>query len=146
MLRYENGRFHALGVSFRLPEGFLLETEPEFCQEYGLGAWTPDRRYYVEWQIERDCRGTRYELEELFAPDSGIHSLGNIESVLVNGMKGHHVKYRSKDGERWEFRLTVGGGIEAVVTVRPAEGGVGTADCRPFLIDALEGIELDREP
>ena len=38
MLIYKNGSFHAGGVSFRLPGGACLETEPVTSYEYGLTA------------------------------------------------------------------------------------------------------------
>lgn len=42
MLQYKDGRFYAPGVSFEIPYGFYLETEPEVLLEYGISAWTPN--------------------------------------------------------------------------------------------------------
>ena len=51
MLRFQNGRFYTHGVSFTMPDGFLMETEPEFVHQYGISAWSPDESCYVEWDF-----------------------------------------------------------------------------------------------
>ena len=143
MLLYKEGRFHALGVAFLLPDGFLLDTEAEDAVQYGLSAFTPDEKYRVQWEIEEGCRGTAEELQELFGPESGITALSDIMPASAGGLSGHQVMYRTGSDERLEHRFAVGGGVELSVCVAAKSGSIaGVKDAR-FMKDILAGIEVD---
>lgn len=127
MLKYENGRFSALGVSFVLPNGCWLETDPDFCYERGFGAWSADMRIFLQWQIEDECEGTEKVLSDLFKPGTGMRPLKDIEPVTVNGLNGHMAMYRSSGAEIMEMRLTVSGDTQIVLLVRSKDYGIATA-------------------
>lgn len=134
MLQYKDGKFHVPGAAFALPEGFYLETEPEHCYERGFGAWTPDRRYYFEWEVERPCEGTRQELAALFSPLWGIPgSEDDIVPVLVNGLSGHQVRYMNHGTEYFEMRLALPARAELSIRVRAETGNILTGKVEPYL-------------
>ena len=140
MLQYKDGRFSAQGVSFSIPNGFFLETEPEFCYEYGFGAWTPDKQYYMEWQIETGCTGTENELRQLFETGSETKPLSEIQPVTVNGLAGHYTAYQNKNGQFFELRLSAHGGTEIALTVKSAGGDILAAMHTPSIKAAMDGI------
>ena len=107
MLRFQNGRFYTHGVSFTMPDGFLMETEPEYVHQYGISAWSPDESCYVEWDVEEDCTGTESELQALFVEISPIQQLSEIQPVTVNGLSGHQVIYQSAGIYFLEVRLSL---------------------------------------
>ena len=146
MLLYKNGRFHGLGLSFELPEGFYLETEPDLCCELGLGAWTPDMRFYVDWQIDDQRQGTREELEGLFSPDSGVMVHGSLEPIEVNGLAGHQAAYRGNDREHWEFRLSPGDDRQVAVVIYAAEPDTPCDDIQDLAARILQGIRYEGDP
>lgn len=107
MVRFQNGRFYTHGVSFAIPEGYFLETEPEFVHEYGLGAWTPDKTCFVEWDVEENCLGTKRELSDLFQESSGVRKMSEIQSVSINGLLGHQADYQREQKYFFELRLSL---------------------------------------
>ena len=127
MLVCYDGKFCAGGFAFSLPDGFALVTEPEECLPCGFGAWTPDGRCYVEWEIEVGCRGTLNELQGLFTAGSGMFPLFDISPILINGLPGHHVAYSYKGGQRYEIRLSSPGGSELSFRVESHDTDVITA-------------------
>ena len=140
MLVYQNGRFSAFGFSFALPDGFILNTEPDVCYTHGLGAWTPEGDCYVEWEIEQGCTGTLNELRELFAPGSGMFRITDISPIIINGLPGHHVAYSYKGGQRYEIRLSTGDGNEFSFRVESQCTDVLTTINSPAIQAAIQRI------
>ena len=140
MLVYQDGRFSAFGFSFALPDGFILNTEPDVCYTHGFGAWTPDGDCYVEWEIEQGCTGTLNELRELFNPGSGMFRINDIGPIIINGLPGHHVIYSDKSGQRYEIRLSSGDGNELSFRVKASDTDILTAIQTPAVQAAIKGI------
>lgn len=143
MLLYKGGRFHALGVSFVLPEGFILDTLAGFTDNHAFAAFSPDNKYYVEWQIESECRGTRKELEELFLPGLGIRPMSTIIPFSVNGLSGHYAFYQSKKCSCLEYRLSVAGDTEISVRFKTNSENIFQAKDEPFVECILRSIQKD---
>ena len=140
MLVYQNGRFSAYGFSFTLPDGFILNTEPDVCYTHGLGAWTPDGNCYAEWEIEQDCTGTLNELRELFNSGSGMFRINDISPIIINGLPGHHVAYSDRRGQRYEIRLSSGNGNELSFRVKAEDTDILTAINSPAIQAAIQRI------
>lgn len=140
MLVYQNGRFSAYGFSFALPDGFILNTEPDVCYTHGFGAWTPDGGCYVEWEIEHGCTGTLNELQQFFTPGSGMLRITDISPIMVNGFPGHHVAYSYKGGQRYEIRLSSGNGNELSFRVESQDTDILTVINTPAVQTAIKGI------
>lgn len=144
MLLYKEGKFNALGVSFTLPNGFWLETEPENAVQYGLTAYTPDKQFQVVWEIEEGCHGTVAELQELFGPETGIKALSEITPVSIGGISGHRVMYRTYCDERLEYRFAVGEGVELSVCVYAKAGNIADAKSKALVDEIMSGISLEK--
>lgn len=140
MLVYQKGRFSAYGFAFALPDGFILNTEPDVCYTHGFGAWTPNGECYVEWEIETCCNGTLNELRELFFSGSGMFPITDINPIIINGLPGHHVAYSYKGGQKYEIRLTSGDGNELSFRVEPQDTDVLTAINTPSVQAAIQRI------
>lgn len=143
MLLYKNGRFHALGASFVLPDGFILDTAAGFSDIHAFAAFSPGNRYYVEWQIEAECRGTRKELEELFLPGLGIRPMSTIIPFDVNGLNGHYAIYRTEECDCLEYRLSVEGDTEISVRIKTKSENIFQAKDEPFVKSILRSIQKD---
>jgi len=137
MICFQNGRFCTHGVSFTIPDGFYLETEPDFVFEFGLGAWTPDKSCYVEWNIEENCLGTEKELDSIFQESSQVVPLSEIHLVSVNGLSGHQVIYRKQQKFFLEVRLSLQEKGEFVFLAGGEGKGIST---RQDVQQALNGI------
>lgn len=140
MLTYNDGKFCAYGFAFIVPDGYIINTEPEECFPCGFGAWTPDGKCYVEWEIENGCKGTFNELQELFISGSGMFPITDISPIIVNGLPGHHVAYSYKGGQRYEIRLASGDGNELSFRVESKETDVLTAIGSQPVQTAIKGI------
>ena len=141
MLLYENGRFCACGFAFELPDGFLMNTEPDECFPRGFGAWASgEEEIYVEWQIEMGCHGTYEELRELFIDGSGMFPINDISPIIINGLPGHHVLYTDKTGQRYEIRLSSGDGNELSFRVKAEDTDILTAINSPAIPAAIQRI------
>ena len=145
MLVYQNGRFSAHGFSFVLPDGFVLNTEPDVCYTHGFGAWTPEGDCYVEWEIEQECTGTLNELRALFEPGSGMFRIIDINPIIINGLPGHHVAYSYKGGQRYEIRLSSGDGNELSFRVESQDTDVLSAISKPPVQAAIQGISSSEQ-
>ena len=140
MLQYKNGRFYAPGVSFALPEGFYLETMPEVCSEYGLAAWTPDKKYYLEWDLEEGCMGTERELTEMTSPDWGARRHSPVTAVQAGALSGHRALYENKNGTFLEVRLALAAERELVVRFVKKAADLREPDVEPYLETVLAGV------
>ena len=140
MMRYQNGRFFTHGICFAIPDGFHLETEPDYVYEYGLGAWTPDQSCYVEWNIEENCLGTEKELSALFQEASGSVPLTEIRPVSVNGLSGHQMAYREEQKYFLEVRLALKEKAELVFLVSGEGEDILSRMDLPDLQQALNSI------
>ncbi len=145
MLLYKDEKFHAHGVAFAIPDGFLVEPAPDAIPQNGFVAYTPDQRYMVEWDVEQGCHGTKEELEELFLPGSAFLPLGPITPLTVNGLTGHQVMCRSNTDQRWEMRFDAGEGVELSVCVytNMKNGSIKNTRDAEFMKEVLAGLGVD---
>ena len=145
MLLYKDGKFHAHGISFTVPDGFLVEPSPDVLPQNGFIAYTPDERYIVEWDVEQGCHGTKAELEELFLPGGAFIPLGPITPLSVNDLAGHQVMCRSNTDQRWEMRFAVKESMELSVCVytNTKNGSIEDAKDAAFMKAILAGIGMD---
>jgi hypothetical protein len=141
MIRFQNGRFYTHGISFTIPNGFQLETEPDFVYEYGLGAWTPDKSCYVEWNVEEGCLGTEKELSDLFQEPSEIRLLSDIQPVSINGLPGYQAAYKKNQQYFFEVRLSLKEKTEFVFLASGREEHILSWKDSPDLQKALNGVK-----
>lgn len=146
MLLYREGRFYTKGVSFKLPDGFYLVTEPETTSEELLSMTDAKEEYSVIWQTVEECEGTKEELEEIIDPKEGYGYIGEIESIEHNGLRGHQLRYRSDSGEReyCERRYQLSDDIHFVVIIyTEKETGIEEVLSREEVKDILDSIRAE---
>lgn len=116
MLQYVNHRFHSKGVSFQIPDGYFLNSEPGEEKDDMLYLYAPDKSFHVMMQIEEDCDGSADELETVL-DDMAATVVYPISPVAVNGLSGHHTTYRTKRTQYYEvwFDISVGVALSIVI-------------------------------
>lgn len=143
MLKYKNGSFHAGGVSFRLPEGACLETEPVTSYEYGLTAWLEKHNLWIEIFVD-DEDDPRADLETLFTDESSTFvPYSPIAQILHNGMRGHEVFYHDSESDYYECRLIVSEGISVVFYAWCPRDSVKNIKALPEIQEALKNIRME---
>ena len=143
MLKYKNGSFHAGGVSFRLPEGACLETEPVTSYEYGLTAWLEKHNLWIEIFVD-DEDDPRADLETLFTDESSTFvPYSPIAQILHNGMRGHEVFYHDSESDYYECRLIVSEGISVVFYAWCPRDSVKDIKALPEIQEALKNIRME---
>ena len=112
MLLYQKGRFSLEGVSFAVPDGFYLDSDPDGvraetpCMD-GLVLYPSDRACRVDILLEYDCGAPEEEFAALFAPGSGMYRRGEPRPVACNGLSGFEVWYDTKHEHSYEARFAV---------------------------------------
>ena len=141
MLIYKQGRFWDEGVSFCIPDGFFLETDPDVNYERGIGAWNPTQTCLYMWVISDDEVGTREGLEKA---SCDFKRLSEITPITLNGLSGHWVAYNTRFEEYYEVRFALPGGKQLALILEKEGGKIKTdMDSQEFK-DALSGIRAEQ--
>lgn len=94
MIRYTQGTFMMKGVSFKIPDNFLINCSPEGTSEYFMELLPPDRSYMLRIYIFEDCMTTEQEVAHEISTDVGGIALKPLSEVNIDGMKGHQILVR----------------------------------------------------
>lgn len=141
MLMYKQGRLWTEGVSFCIPDGFFLETDPDVNYEMGIGAWNTTQSCLYMWVISDDEVGTRERLEEA---SCNFKLLSEITPITLNGLSGHWATYRTRCEEYYEVRFALPGKSQLALTVEKKGDNIkAVMDSQEFKI-ALEGIRAEQ--
>lgn len=143
MLQWKDGRFHALGISFAIPDGFFLESEQETTHENGLSAWTPDMRCRVDWRIDEYDVSPYDGLNRLFSPNSGLNPQGGIERISVNGLSGFSALYETETAQFLEARLEAGEGGQLIVIIQDHKKDIVSLIRSKEIQAVLSGLQAD---
>ena len=107
MIEFRNGRFHAKGVSFAIPEGFFINTTAHFSYEYGLEFCHPELKYSITIHLD-ETKLNAYREIELGFEDYNIKSCEkNILPITVNGLDGYQCLRKDVFGSEYEVRLNI---------------------------------------
>ena len=141
MLHYKNHRFHVANVSFQIPDGYFLNTDPEENANNGIRLCNPDKLYSVEIRVDESTRGSEMELAYVL---QGMNPriLQPIGPTSVNGIHGHHATYRNTRTQYYELWLDVDAGLTMLVLV------VTKADILKIDVDSVVaalGIQMECE-
>jgi len=117
MLQFKDGRFHAYGISFQLPEGFYLDTAPDLESECGIVAWSPGEDYQVEWDFVEEKEDPPTFFQRFFLPGSGMELLSKIEPCALNNLAGCKVIYCSGKCEYFETRFSVKDNVQLMLLI-----------------------------
>lgn len=116
MLRYCNHRFTCEGVSFRIPDGYYLETELAMVADNYLHLLAPDSSYIVEIRVNKECSSPSDELTSVME-DMRATVLRSIDALEIGGLTGCHATYRMTKSQYYEMWLEIASGVEMCVVV-----------------------------
>ena len=112
MLLYENGRFHFGGISFAIPNGFFLETDPEMSLKDGIEVYGPDKSFSVELSLYAEEKCTKSFLRDV-VKEMECPVIERLSYVELNGLHGHHVTYGGEERTSYyEARFNLPGDYE----------------------------------
>lgn len=94
MIQYTQGIFTMKGVSFKIPDNFLINCSPEGTNEYFMEILPPDQSYMLRIYIFEDCMTTEQEVSHEISEDAGGIALQPLAEVDIDGMKGHQIFVR----------------------------------------------------
>lgn len=144
MLFFKNGRFYAPGVSFALPDGFYLDTNPDTPHEFGITAWLESRDIWVDIYLD-DESDPLSDLHNLFAEeDSCFIPYSPVEEIDLNGMKGFHASYHDSSNDYYECRLIVSADTAVTFFARGCKGTVADWKDQPEIQEFIKNIRKER--
>ena len=143
MLLTKNGRFYAQGVSFQLPDGLYIDTEPATSHEDGFTVWETDREVLMDIHVdkEKDPRGSLQKL--LDDDESGFIPYTPIAEFELNGMKGYEVFYHDKSVDYYECRLIVSEDTVVTFFAQYENGSIKKPKEFPKIKALLNSIKLE---
>lgn len=143
MLQFKYGRFHAYGVSFQFPDGFYLDTEPDFEHQCGIVAWGPHKDFQVVWDFIESGYSPDEMLQKILSPGYGMEPMSDIEPLVLGGLAGYHVFYHSGPLEYYEARFSVENGAQFVLLISTDEKKIKSVLAFPEVEEILCDIRLD---
>ncbi len=109
MIFYDNGRFSLGSVSFKLPNGVLLDTADDEVVAEGFCLYAPDTSFNVRIRFcNTEINAYDGIANLLFSNETGYRIIGKIESVNSNGLNGYRAVYEDKAtlNEEYAFDLS----------------------------------------
>lgn len=100
----KNGRLYAENISFILPNGLYLDTNPECSSEWSIHFILPDASVSVGFHLETASFSTIQELQRAIM-DCGNHPISEPLPTILNNIEGHYAMYRSETYEYFELCL-----------------------------------------
>lgn len=101
MLQYINHRFHFGGISFKIPDGYFLDSTYGEESDNTIHLYSPDESFALELRVQEDCDGSAAELESVIS-DLTPTVVYPIAPLAVNGLSGHHATYRNRRTQYYE--------------------------------------------
>ncbi len=108
MIFYNNGRFSLGSVSFKLPNGVLLDTADDEIVAEGFCLYASDESFNVRIRFcNTEINAYDGIANLLFSNETGYRIIGEIESVNSNGLNGYRAVYEDKAtlNEEYAFDL-----------------------------------------
>lgn len=105
MLQYKNHRIYCQGISFAIPDGYLLDTSYEEVPQDTLHLWTEDERLYVRIGLEYDTKGPLQELNFILTELEECVVIQEPVAMLYGGLTGFKAVYSVGDVHYAEIRL-----------------------------------------
>lgn len=107
MLQYKNHRVHCHGISFAIPEGYLLDTSYEEVPQDTLHLWSEDEKLYVRIGLEYDTKGPLLELNFILTELEECVVIKEPVAVLYGGLAGFKTVYSVGEVHYAEIRLAI---------------------------------------
>jgi hypothetical protein len=150
MLLIKEGRFYCKGVSFTLPEGFLLNTRPDIEYEDGFMLESADHSFELMIQVDTRDTHSKQFMDDLMSQNS-FSILRSIAPAELNGMAGHDVFYSTSREQYYEaqydLRDTEEGIVCMAVLIRVTVKGFTAEDAlhTPAVQACLSEVRMEPE-
>ena len=93
MFRYLNHRVHWKNMSFQIPDGFYLDSDPELSDKNIIWLISPEHDFHLSIHILPDSEDTLTVLSDEIA-DMMPTCISPIQPISISGFHGHHAAYR----------------------------------------------------
>lgn len=143
MLQFKDGKFHAYGLSFALPDGFYLDSDPDTPYEYGLCCCSPDETIYYGIYVDCEHEDLREGIELLFEPGSGMYQTSEIRPVVLNGLAGFEVTFYDRECDYYETHLQASEGPVLIFHAHCEKGRLADIKHHPDTQAVLQAISAD---
>ena len=109
MFRYLNHRFHWNNISFQIPDGYYLDSDPEMPDKNSIWLLSPTLDFRIAITIMRSNKDTLSALSDSIS-DMNPELIAPIAPISINGLHGHHASYRLIRPRYYEMYLDLGHG------------------------------------
>ena len=109
MFRYLNHRFHWNNISFQIPDGYYLDSDPEMPDKNSIWLISPTLDFRVSITITTCSEDTLSALSASIS-DMNPELIAPIAPISVSGLRGHHASYRLIRPRYYEVYLDLGHG------------------------------------
>ena len=116
MLSYKKHRLNPGQVSFQIPEGYYIDTDPELVSDNSLHLYSPDMLHRLDLQIVTTSKGSSEELASVLR-DMKHTLVRPISLLFINGLTGVHAAYRSEGTQYYEAWLDIAKGVSMLILV-----------------------------
>ena len=109
MFRYLNHRFHRNNISFQIPDGYYLDSDPEMPDKNTIWLASPRLDFHISITVLTGGEDTFSALSDSIT-DMMPKCISPIEPISINGLRGHHASYRLTRSQYYEVFLDLGHG------------------------------------
>ena len=106
MFQYLNHRFHWNNISFQIPDGFYLDSDPEMPDKNTIWLVSPNLDFHISITILNGGEDTRTVLSDSIT-DMMPKSVSPIAPISINGLHGHHASFRLTRSRYYEILLAL---------------------------------------
>jgi len=116
MLCYKNHRFHYGQISFQIPDGYYIDTDPELISDNSLHLHSPDKLHRLDLQVDTSSKGAIKELAAVLRDMK--HTLVQPTSLLsLNGLTGVHAAYKAEGNQYYEAWVDIARGVSMLILI-----------------------------
>ena len=105
MFLIRNLKFEVCGVSVEIPEDISIILDTDWTDENSLAFQHRDGKYNFNYEIIRNCMGTKEELID--SQQEICYETFPVEEIELNGLKGHHSTYSTNREQYYEARFSI---------------------------------------
>ena len=107
MFQYLNHRFHWNNISFQIPDGFYLDSDPEMPDKNTIWLVSPNLDFHISITILNGGEDTRTVLSDSIT-DMKPALIAPIAPFSISTLGGHHASYRLIRPRYYEAYLDLG--------------------------------------
>ena len=109
MFRYLNHRFHWKKISFQIPDGYYLDSDPEIPDKNTIWLASPHLDFHISITVLTGGEDTFSALSDSIT-DMMPKCISQIDPISIGGLHGHHASYCLTRSRYYEVFLDLGHG------------------------------------